>query len=143
MIKKVVIADDSNIILVGMKGLLDDEPDIEVVGVALGGVAAVQLTEKLDPDVLVTDMIMEDMNGLEVTRRIVKPELPVLVLSMYDNSEYVRSSVEAGARGYILKDSAAEELAHAIRAVAKGKMYFSHNLSRKLVEGLMAEFGAN
>ncbi len=113
---KVLIADDHTVVRQGLKALLEAEPDITIVGEAENGRQALRLALKLLPDVVVIDVAMPQLNGLEATRQIIKeiPGIRVLVLSSYSDDEYVRQVTEAGAAGYLLKQTAAADLIRAI-----------------------------
>jgi DNA-binding NarL/FixJ family response regulator len=129
---KVLLADDHTVVRQGLRVLLEAEPDIAVVGEAANGREAVQLTKKLMPDVVVMDIAMPNLNGLEATRQIAKevPTAKLLVLSSYNDDEYVHQITSAGATGYLLKQTAATELIKAVR----GNAFFSPVVSRRLVE---------
>lgn len=116
---RVILADDHKILRDGLRALLEAQPDIEVIGEAGDGLEALRLVELLIPHVVVVDIAMPRMNGLEATRRIKKefPNCGVLILTQYDDREYVTSLVQSGANGYVLKNSAGSQLAPAIRAV--------------------------
>ncbi len=132
----VLLADDHTVVRQGLRALLSAEPEIEVVGEADTGRQAVQLARKLTPQVVVMDIAMPLLNGLEATRQIVK-ELPatrVLILSSYGDDEYVEQLTGAGAAGYLVKQTAANDLIKAIREVQKGNAFFSPSISRRLLE---------
>jgi DNA-binding NarL/FixJ family response regulator len=133
---KVLLADDHTIVRQGLKVLLEAEPDIAVVGEAGNGREAVQMTKKILPDVVVMDIAMPGLNGLEATRQIVKevPSAKLLVLSSYNDDEYVHQVTSAGATGYLLKQTAATELIRAVRETRRGNAYFSPAISKRLVE---------
>ncbi len=129
----------------GLRALLNEQPDISVVGEAADGPEATQLVERLKPDVLVVDMMMGGMNGIEVTRNVRKlsPKTCVVVLSMHADEGYVLEALRAGARAYVLKDSIADDLLHAMREAILGRRYLSHPLSEQVIEGyLQKEEGA-
>jgi DNA-binding NarL/FixJ family response regulator len=129
----------------GLRALLDGQPDISVVGEAADGPEATQLVERLKPDVLVVDMMMGGMNGIEVTRHVRKlsPKTCVVVLSMHSDEGYVLEALRAGAKAYVLKDSIADDLLHAMREAVLGRRYLSHQLSEQAIEGyLQKEEGA-
>jgi DNA-binding NarL/FixJ family response regulator len=123
----------------GLRALLDGQPDISVVGEAGDGPEATQMVELLRPDVLVVDMMMGGMNGIEVTRYVRKasPKTCVVVLSMHADEGYVLESLRAGAMAYVLKDSIADELLHAMREAVLGRRYLSHPLSEQAIEGYL------
>ncbi|KPK77836.1 MAG: hypothetical protein AMJ79_01930 [Phycisphaerae bacterium SM23_30] len=120
---KIVLADDHSIMREGLRLLIEKHPDLEVVGEADNGRKAVELAHELKPDIVVMDVSMPDLNGMEATRQIVgKVEgVRVVALSMHSGREYVMDMLQAGVSGYILKESCPEELARAIRLVAAGK----------------------
>jgi DNA-binding NarL/FixJ family response regulator len=133
---RIVLADDHTIIRSGLKLLLEQQPDFKVTGEASDGREAVQLVEKLRPDVAVLDIGMPNLNGIEATRQIAAQETPtqVVILSMHSDEGYVLRALKAGARAYILKNSAEADLIRAVRAVAEGKSFFSPVISKMLLE---------
>jgi DNA-binding NarL/FixJ family response regulator len=140
----VLVADDHTIVRRGLVSLLSLAEGIEVVGEASDGRLAVDLTLKLEPDVVLMDISMPGLNGLEATRRIKKesPQVKVLVLSAHDNEDYVLQVMRSGANGYLLKNSSAEDLYAAIRAVQAGHAFFSPSVSRMLLDSFVASEGA-
>lgn len=135
---RVLVADDHTIVREGIRHVLEGEPGFLVVGEASTGAEALAQVERDRPDVAVLDISMPGQSGLQVaaTLRKVAPETRVLILSMYDNPEYVLEAVRAGAHGYILKDTAATELRQAVRAVHDGEAYFSPPIASKLTAAL-------
>jgi DNA-binding NarL/FixJ family response regulator len=133
---RVLLADDHTILRDGIRSLLEDEPDIEVIGEAEDGHSAVRMTEQFEPDVVVMDIAMPLLNGLEATRQIKRnnPQVKVLILTMHENEEYIRQVLATGAMGYILKDAAARELLGAIRAVHRGEAVLSPAITRLVIE---------
>src|SRR5438105_9272361 len=131
---RVVLADDHTVVRQGLRALLAAEGDIEVVGEAENGRQAIQLVKKLLPDVAVVDIAMPQLNGLEATRQITRmvPSTKVLILSSYSDDEYVQQLTEAGAAGYLIKQTAANELLKAIREAHKGNAYFSPSIAKRL-----------
>jgi DNA-binding NarL/FixJ family response regulator len=115
---------------------LDDQADIEVIGEAQDGQATVKMTAQLQPDVVVMDIAMPLLNGLEATRQIQRdfPQVKVLILTMHENEEYIRQVLAAGALGYVLKDAAARDLLGAIRAVYQGEAVLSPAITRLVIE---------
>ena len=133
---RVLLAEDHTIVRQGISALLRSEPDIEVVGEASDGLEALELAKKLIPDVVLMDIAMRNLNGLEATRKIKKlfPHMKVLVLTMYDNEEWIFQILKVGASGYLIKDSAMTELTSAIRAVYQGDSYLSPSISKKVID---------
>jgi DNA-binding NarL/FixJ family response regulator len=133
---RTLIADDHTLLRNGICALLKDEPDITIVGEASDGREAVRLAGQLKPNVVLLDIAMPLLNGLEAARQIKRehPEIDVLVLTMYDNEEYFREMLEVGASGYIVKRAAASELVNAIRAVYRGEAVLSPAITRLLLE---------
>src|SRR6266436_2366124 len=131
---KVVLADDHTVVRQGLRALLVAEGDIEIVGEAENGRQAVQLVKKLLPDVAVIDIAMPVLNGLEATRQITRsvPTTKVLILSSYSDDEYVQQLTEAGAAGYLVKQTAANDLLKAIREAQKGNAFFSPSIAKRL-----------
>ena len=123
----------------GLRALLNEQPDISVVGEAADGPEATQIVERLKPDVLVVDMMMGVMSGIEVTRSVRKlsPKTCVVILSMHADEGYVLEALRAGAKAYVLKDSIADDLLHAMREAILGRRYLSHPLSEQVIEGYL------
>lgn len=132
---KILLADDHTIVRQGLKLILAAHHDLEVVGEAANGREAVEMAATLKPDIVLMDVAMPELNGIEATRRIVQatPRLRVLVLSMHKEAVYVREILKAGARGYILKDAIDTELVNAVRSVARGDGYISPAVSGALL----------
>lgn len=130
----VILADDHNVVRQGLRALLSTEEDIEVVAEADNGRSAVQLAKKHLPDVVVMDIAMPVLNGLEATRQISRslPQVKVLVLSSYSDDAYVQQLTEAGAAGYLVKQTAGAELVKAIREAQQGNAYFSPSIAKRL-----------
>jgi two-component system response regulator NreC len=133
---KILLADDHTIVRQGLKLILSAHPDMEVVGEAANGREAVEMADKLRPDVVLMDVQMPELNGIEATKKMVaaQPRIRILVLSMHKESVYVREILKAGARGYILKDAIDTELLNAVRSVAKGDGYISPAVAGALNE---------
>ncbi|MDD5095421.1 MAG: response regulator transcription factor, partial [Dehalococcoidia bacterium] len=131
-----ILADDHRVLREGLKALLQEEEEFEVIGEAGTGAEACQLAERLRPDVMVLDLMMPDMNGIEVTRQIKKRlrGTHVVILSMHGSEGYVIEALRAGAEAYVLKESSSSELADAVRAVASGHRYLSPPLSERAIE---------
>ncbi|HEV7366066.1 MAG TPA: response regulator transcription factor [Gemmatimonadales bacterium] len=137
---RVLLADDHMIVRTGIRHVLESEPGFEVVGEAANGAEALSLAAKLHPDVVVLDISMPDVSGLELAARLSDTGgTRVLILSMHNNPEYVLESVRAGAHGYLLKDTAATELRTAIRAVCQGESYFSPPVASRLSAAVRGE----
>lgn len=133
---RVLLVDDHTILREGVCSLLAGEPDMSVVGEARDGLEAVEQVDRLEPDVVVMDMVMPRMNGLEATAQIKKrhPDVRILILSMYDDDEYVQQIFQAGAAGYVLKRVAAADLVRAIREVHGGSSFLYPPIAAKLIE---------
>ncbi len=133
---RVLLADDHRLVRGGLRALLDAMPDVEVVAEAADGEEALRAIETLKPDIALLDIAMPKLTGLAVLGRVAKasPATRVLLLSMYDNDEYVAEAVRAGAAGYLVKDAAVEELGLALAAIARGDVYLSPAISRKLAQ---------
>jgi DNA-binding NarL/FixJ family response regulator len=133
---KILLADDHAVMRTGLRLVLERQADFEVVGEASDGREAVAMAQKLGPDVLVTDIGMPNLNGIEAARQLAAaaPQIAVVVLSMHSDEAYVLRALKAGAKAYLLKESAESDLIAAIRAVSSGKAFFSPAVSRMLVE---------
>ena len=132
----VLLADDHKIMRDGLRSLIEREPDMEVVGEAADGRRTVQLVRELSPDVVIMDVTMPHLNGLEATRQIVAeaPKVKVIALSMHSDRRFVAGMLRAGGSGYLLKDCAFEELVHAIRTVTANQAYLSPAITGIVVE---------
>ena len=119
----VLLVDDHGLVRKGFRRMLEDDPEIRVVGEAVNGVEAIKLAQELHPRVIVMDMAMPGLDGVQATREILKhaPEIAVLILSMYSDENYVRNALDAGARGYLLKEALDVDLAGAIKELAAGR----------------------
>ena len=135
---RVVLVDDHALVRQGFRRILDDDPDLTVVGEASNGTDAIALVKKTDPDVVVMDMAMPEMSGLHATMEIIKqrPGTKVLILSMYSDEQYVRNALDAGAKGYILKSAIENDLTRAVKAVAAGEQYLAPELSSVLIRAI-------
>lgn len=135
---RVVLADDHVFVRDGIKSLLENEANIEVVGEATDGVEALKIIESLNPDLLILDIRMPNLNGIEVVEnlRSHNKSLKIVMLSMHESEEYVLKSIKAGADGYLLKGSSKEEFLKAIHTVANGGKYFSGDISSILISQL-------
>lgn len=132
----ILLADDHEIFRHGLKMLLEAQPDFKVVGQAIDGLEVITLTEQLQPDVVVLDMIMPGLNGIDATYQI-KQRLPrcrVVVLSMHDDESYVLNVLRCGANGYVLKDSSAADLVQAVRAAMAGQRFLSPPLTERAIQ---------
>ena len=132
----VFLADDHGVVREGLCHLLGAHEDIEVIGTAADGLETVSLVTQLRPDVVVMDVAMPELNGIEATERVrdACPSVQVVILSMYDTIEHISRALQAGAQGYLLKESAGAEVADAVRTVHAGHRYLSQKISDKLVE---------
>jgi DNA-binding NarL/FixJ family response regulator len=128
---RILLADDHAVVRQGFKMILATQPDMEIVGEAGNGREALDLAGQLQPDVIVMDVAMPELNGIEATRRVadLSPRSRVLALSMHKDSVYVREILRAGARGYLLKDAISSDLLAAVRAIARGEGYLSPGVS--------------
>ena len=135
----VLLADDHPIVRQGLRHLLEAEPDLRIVGEASDGLQAVQFTEKFKPNVLIVDIMMPGLNGLEVLRQIKdrSPSTCSIVLSMQSADVYVVEALKSGALGYVLKETGPSELVNAVQQVIEGKRYLSPRLSERLIDVLL------
>lgn len=136
---RIIIADDHAVLRAGLKALLNCYSEFEIIGEAGTGVDAVSLVGKLDPDVLILDLSMPDMNGFDCIKEIRSQKLAcsILVLTMYDDDEFVKEVMRSGANGYVLKRSADTELVEAIKRISEGKKYLNESISQKLIDTLL------
>jgi len=137
---RVVVVDDQEMVRTGLRMVLESEPGLDVVGEASDGAEAVEAVDRERPDVVLMDVRMPGMDGLEATRRITvaHPEIAVLVLTTFDVDEYVYAALRGGASGFLLKDAPAEDLIHAIEVVARGEALLAPSVTKRLI----AEFAA-
>jgi DNA-binding NarL/FixJ family response regulator len=133
---RVLIADDQALLRTGFRVILEAEPDLEVIGEAADGREAIEAAKTLRPEVVLMDIRMPNLDGIDATRQLVQGEQPprVLILTTFDLDEYVYDALRAGASGFLLKDAAAEELLHAIRVIAAGEALVSPSITRRLIE---------
>ena len=133
---KIVLADDHRIVRQGVRVLLEGEPDFNIIAEAKDGLDAVHMVERFHPDILLLDLIMPEMNGLEVTRVVRErfPKTNIVILTMHANEAYVLEALQAGAQGYVIKDSSSKELVRAIREAAAGRRYLGPPLSEEVIE---------
>ena len=138
---RILLADDHNVVRRGLRLLLESQPEFMVVGEAADGRQAVEQAEATSPDVVVLDVAMPNLSGIEAAQRIIaaRPQTAVVVLSMHSDEGYVLRALKAGAKGYLLKDSAEGDLIDAIKAVGQGKTFFSSEISKMLVEDYVRE----
>jgi two-component system, NarL family, response regulator NreC len=132
----IVLADDHQVVRVGIRALLEAEPDFSVIGEASDGIEADRMLERLKPDVLIIDLMMPGLNGLEVTRHVSQrlPGTAIIILSMHANESYVIEALRNGALAYVLKESSANDIVRAVREVVAGQRYLSPPLSERAIE---------
>jgi DNA-binding NarL/FixJ family response regulator len=137
----ILLADDHDVVKRGMKMLLEDEEGIQVIGEASDGLDAIEKVKLLMPNVVILDLTMPKMNGIEAAKIISDeyPEVKILIFSMHHNKEYIVKSVENGANGYLLKDTSKEELLRAIKVVSEGRKYFPPEISEVIIDELLAK----
>lgn len=138
---RILLADDHTVVRDGLRALLEKQSDMAVVAEAADGRDSVRLAEEQSPDVVVMDIAMPNMNGIEATRRIIStnPRVAVVILSMHQDESYVLRSLKAGAKGYLLKDSLRSDVIDAIRQVAQGRSFLTKKVSRILQEDYIRE----
>ena len=137
---RVLLAEDHTLVRQGFRRILEDDPRITVVGEARTGIEAIEQCKELKPDVVVMDLSMPELGGLEATAEVLKanPQIKVVTLSMYSNEAYVRKAFELGAKGYILKNAIEVDLTRAVMALAEGQAYFSPGISHIVLESMKA-----
>jgi DNA-binding NarL/FixJ family response regulator len=144
---RILIADDQALVRAGFKMILDAEDDLDVVGEAADGAAAVELARRLKPDVVLMDIRMPELDGIEATRRVVglegDPPVRVLMLTTFDLNEYVYEALRAGASGFLLKDVPPEQLAAGIRIVAQGEALLAPSITKRLIQEFAAAAPVN
>lgn len=140
----IVLGDDHKVIIRGLRALLEGQPGFSVIGEAADGLKIVELVERLKPDVLVLDLMMQGLSGFDVTRRVTKrlPKTRVVILSMYSSEAHVVEALRSGAVAYVVKDASAEELVSAIREAAAGRRYLSAPFSNDLIETYLKRPGS-
>jgi len=136
---RIVLAEDHTILREGLRALLSADPSFEIIGEAQNGREAVRCVEKLEPDLLLMDLSMPRMSGMDAIREIKKryPEIKIIALTVHNTEEYLLTTLKAGADGYVLKDATHEELVMAIKSVMGGKSYLSPGVSEKVIEGYL------
>jgi two-component system, NarL family, response regulator NreC len=136
LITTIVLADDHQIVRQGLRALLKSVPGLHLLGEASDGLETVRLAERQQPDVLVVDLMMPGLNGMDATRQVLKrsPHTRIVVLSMHSNEAYVVEALRAGASAYVLKEAGADDLVAAIRAAAQGRRYFSPPISEQAIK---------
>lgn len=137
---RIFLADDHNVVRAGLKALINAQPDLEVVGEASDGVELLTLVNHVVPDIVVMDLSMPRLNGVETTQQLLgrMPMMRILILSVHEDATYLRRAIEAGATGYVLKRAAAESLIGAIRVVGSGNLYLDPALGVKLARNVMS-----
>lgn len=138
---RVLLVEDHALVREGIESLLRGDPDVEIVGRTGSGRAAVAMARQSTPDLVIMDVVMPDMSGIETARQIVQENgaVKILALSMYDNQAYISHMIEAGASGYVLKTSAFDELSEAIRAVMEGEIYLCGSITSVIVKEYLAK----
>ncbi len=139
MVTSIVLVDDHHVVREALRKMLETDKEFRIVGEASDGLEAVKIVEQLKPDILVCDLMINGMNGLEVTRQLAKrvPKTRVVILSMYGNDGYVHEAMHAGARAYVLKESTSTELIRAIHEAALDRRYFSPPLSDRAIDAYL------
>lgn len=133
---RVLLADDHRILVDGLMSILERQKDVDVVGIAKDGLEAVAMVEQHRPDIVLLDISMPRLNGIDAARRILRdhPETKIAMLSMHADRAYVQESLRVGARGYILKESAAKEVLHAVEAVMRGERFLSRSVRDQVLD---------
>jgi DNA-binding NarL/FixJ family response regulator len=137
----ILLADDHHVVRLGLRALLDAEPDFDVIGEATDGLETSRMVETLKPEVLIVDLMMPGLNGLEVTRQVSQraPQTQIIILSMHANEAYVLEALRNGASAYVLKDSRADDLVYAVREVVEGRRYLSPPLSERAINSYIRQ----
>jgi DNA-binding NarL/FixJ family response regulator len=137
---RILLADDHTIVRQGLARLLEEQQNFKVVGEAVNGQDAVEKAEKLKPNIIIMDIAMPRMNGIEAAKRIRKqmPETKIIILSMYSHEHYIHELLECGVSGYLLKDSGGQDIIKAIRAALKNETFLSPSISKKVVEAYLS-----
>lgn len=136
---KVIVADDHQLFREGLKNLLETDGTIEVIAQSENGTAAIEMAQRLKPDVLLTDIAMPDMNGIEATRLLKEklPDMKVIAVSMHSDKQYVKGMLEAGADAYLLKNSTHRQLIDAVHSVCNGKKFLSEDITELVINGYL------
>lgn len=136
----ILVADDHTIVRQGLARLLEEQPDLKVIGQATNGRRAVDLAKELRPDIVIMDIAMPRMNGIEAAKRISKhlPQTKILILSMYSHEHYIQELLETGVSGYLLKDSSGRDIINAIHAAMKNETFLSPSISKVLVDNYLS-----
>lgn len=136
---RVIVADDHHLVREGIRALLEEESDIDVIGVASNGQEAIKLVEELAPEIIIMDISMPRLDGVQATERILDMDVPtqVVILSVHDDAVMVKQLLNEGIKGYLLKESVSEELALAVRSASAGKVYISPAISNSVLTTLM------
>lgn len=144
MVTSIVLVDDHPVVRKGLRAMLEQDLDCTVVGEADDGLKGLEMVEHLKPDVLIVDVMLPGLNGLEVTRRVKQalPQTRIIVLSMHSNEPYVLEALRSGATAYVLKSSSTENLTEAVRAVVTGQRYLSPPLTERAIEAYIQRSGA-
>jgi len=142
---RVILADDHKLVRAGIKSLLENSDGIIVVGEASNGSAAIELTAKLNPDLVILDLAMPELNGLDACKKIKTrfPDVKTLILSMYIDEEYIIQALKSGASGFLLKDSAPGELKEAVNTVMKGDIYITPSISNDVIKNFVLGQSSN
>ncbi|HKI50324.1 MAG TPA: response regulator transcription factor [Desulfobacteria bacterium] len=137
---RILLADDHTIVRQGLARLLEEQQNFKIVGEAVNGQDAVEKAEKLKPDIIIMDIAMPRMNGIEAAKRIRKqmPETKIIILSMYSHEHYIHELLECGVSGYLLKDSGGQDIIKAIRAALKNETFLSPSISKKVVDAYLS-----
>jgi two-component system response regulator NreC len=138
-VTRILLVDDHTVVRQGLRALLEDEPDFTVVGEAGSGLEAIRLVNKLQPEILVLDIMMEDISGIEVARQVREnfPRMAIVILSMYGDKGHVLEALQSGAQAYLVKKSAASELVQAVRQVLVGRRYLGTSVSDVVVDAYL------
>lgn len=132
---RILLADDHRLLIDGLRSLLEQKKDVEIVGIAMDGLEAIELTAQHNPDIVLLDISMPRLNGIDAARQILRdmPGTKIIMLSMHADRRYIQESLRAGVCGYILKESAATEVIEALRTVQKGELFFSHSVREQVL----------